>query len=203
MTKVLRPENAEKRPMKIICLEEHTHDAAVAKATLHAAAKQAPYMADLGSEYQEEPSRDRPSLQAPKRAVELASEPVENRLSAMDADRIDMQVLSDSNSTPGPIMKPSDTLLILVSKSPRSLSSHVAEPFSAHSGHVTGVTNRSRFAIVASRPMLLHTSLPLCFRRQHNAVCNIGKAITPFRQSRRPACLTRKQQRGRAVVWNS
>jgi hypothetical protein len=48
--------------MKIICLEEHTHDAAVAKATLHAAAKQAPYMADLGSEYQEEPSCDRPSL---------------------------------------------------------------------------------------------------------------------------------------------
>jgi predicted TIM-barrel fold metal-dependent hydrolase len=84
--------------MKIICLEEHTHDAAVAKATLHAATKQAPYMADLGSKYQEEPSCNRPSLQAPKRAVELASEPVENRLSAMDADRIDMQVLSDSNS---------------------------------------------------------------------------------------------------------
>jgi uncharacterized protein len=84
--------------MKIVSLEEHTHDAAVAKATLHAAAKQAPYMADLGSEYQEEPSCDRPSLQAPQRAVELASEPVENRLSAMNADRIDMQVLSDTNS---------------------------------------------------------------------------------------------------------
>jgi uncharacterized protein len=84
--------------MKIICLEEHTHDAAVAKATLHAAAKQAPYMADLGSQYQEEPSSDRPGLQAPKRAVELASAPVENRLSAMHADGIDMQVLSDSDS---------------------------------------------------------------------------------------------------------
>ena len=83
--------------MKIICFEEHTHDAAVAKATLHAAAKQAPYLADLGGEYQEEPSSDRPSLQAPKRAVELASAPVESRLSAMDADGIDMQVLSDSN----------------------------------------------------------------------------------------------------------
>jgi hypothetical protein len=33
--------------MKIICLEERTHDAAVAKATLHAAAKQAPYLTDL------------------------------------------------------------------------------------------------------------------------------------------------------------
>jgi uncharacterized protein len=83
--------------MKIICLEEHTHDAAVAKAILHAAAKQAPYMVDLGSEYQEEPAGDRASLQAPKRAVELASAPVENRLAAMDDDGIDMQVLSDVN----------------------------------------------------------------------------------------------------------
>src|ERR1700722_18138073 len=58
---------------------------------------------------------------------------------------------------PGPIVKPSDTLLILVSKSPRSLSSHIAEPFSAHSGHVTCVTNRSRFAIVASRASLVPT----------------------------------------------
>jgi hypothetical protein len=91
-------ESCTARLMKIICLEEHTHDAAVAKATLPAAAKQAPYLADLGSRYQEEPSSDRPRLQSPKRAVELASAPVENRLPAMDADGIDMQVLSDSNS---------------------------------------------------------------------------------------------------------
>jgi predicted TIM-barrel fold metal-dependent hydrolase len=84
--------------MKIICVEEHTHDAAVAKATLQAVAEQAPYLADLGSEYQEEPGGDRPRLQAPKRAVELASAPAETRLSAMDADGIDMQVLSDANS---------------------------------------------------------------------------------------------------------
>jgi predicted TIM-barrel fold metal-dependent hydrolase len=83
--------------MKIICLEEHTRDAAAAKATLRAAAKQAPYLADLGSEYREHPSDDRPSLQAPERTVEMAGAPVENRLSAMHADRIDMQVLSDAN----------------------------------------------------------------------------------------------------------
>ena len=84
--------------MKIICLEEHTHDAAVAKATAQAAAKQAPYVADLGSRYQDQPSSDRSSLQAPKRAVELASASVEDRLSAMDTDGIDVQVLSDSSS---------------------------------------------------------------------------------------------------------
>jgi uncharacterized protein len=83
--------------VKIICLEEHTLNAAAAKATLHAVAKQAPYMADLGSEYREEPPNDRPGLQAPKRAVEMASAAVEDRLAAMDADGIDMQVLSDSN----------------------------------------------------------------------------------------------------------
>ena len=47
-------------------------------------------------------------------------------------------------------MKPCDKLLIVVSRFLLSSSSHVAEPFSAHCGHVTCVTNRSRFTIVAS-----------------------------------------------------
>jgi hypothetical protein len=50
-------------------------------------------------------------------------------------------------SVPGPILKPRDRLLIVVSKFPLSFSCHVAEPFSAHTGHVTDVTNRSSFAI--------------------------------------------------------
>jgi hypothetical protein len=49
-------------------------------------------------------------------------------------------------SLPEPILKPCDRLLIVVSKFPLSFSSHVAEPISAHSGHVTDVTNRSRLA---------------------------------------------------------
>ena len=44
-------------------------------------------------------------------------------------------------------------LFILVSRFLLSSSSHVAEPFSAHCGQVTGVTNRSRLAIEASCPM--------------------------------------------------
>jgi predicted TIM-barrel fold metal-dependent hydrolase len=117
--------------MKIICVEEHTHDAALAKATLHAAAKQAPYMADLGSEYQDEPSCDRPSLQAPKRAVELASEPVENRLSAMNADRIDMQVLSDSNSMQS---APVDSAVELA----RAVNDRLAEAVAKHPDRFAG-----------------------------------------------------------------
>jgi hypothetical protein len=54
-------------------------------------------------------------------------------------------------SLSGPILKPCDRLLIVVSKFPLSFSSHVAEPFSAHSGHVTDVTDRSRLSITASR----------------------------------------------------
>jgi hypothetical protein len=54
-------------------------------------------------------------------------------------------------SLSGPTVKPCDRLLIVVSKFPLSFSSHVAEPFSAHSGHVTDVTNRSRLSITASR----------------------------------------------------
>jgi hypothetical protein len=53
-------------------------------------------------------------------------------------------------SLSGPILKPCDRLLIVVSRFPVSFSSHVAEPFSEHSGHVTDVTNRSRLATTAS-----------------------------------------------------
>jgi hypothetical protein len=105
---------------------------------------------------------------------------ISDRLSVLPTVALTPQSAQLISVPPGPIMKPSDTLLILVSKSPRSLSSHVAVPFSAHSGHVTGVTNRSRFAVVASRPILLHTSHPLSFGRRLNAVCNIEKAIAPI-----------------------
>jgi hypothetical protein len=56
-------------------------------------------------------------------------------------------------------MKPCDMLLIVVSRFPPSSSSHVTEPFDAHCGHVTGVTNRSRFTVAGSCPMLVQLSL--------------------------------------------
>jgi hypothetical protein len=65
--------------------------------------------------------------------------------------------LAQRISLSGPILKPSDRLLIVVSKFLLSFSSHLAEPFSAHTGHVTDVTNRSSFAIAASLPNALCT----------------------------------------------
>jgi hypothetical protein len=53
-------------------------------------------------------------------------------------------------SLSGSIPKPCDRLLIVVSKFPLSFSSHVEEPFSAHSGHVTDITNRSRLCTTSS-----------------------------------------------------
>jgi len=54
-------------------------------------------------------------------------------------------------SLSGPVLKPCDRLLIVISKFLLSFSSHVAEPFSAHTGHVTDMTNRSRLYTTASR----------------------------------------------------
>ena len=87
-------------PLKIICLEEHTIDAALAKATQPALARRAPYMTDLGSHYQDRPAEDdyRPSIQSPERLSTLAGAPIEDRLPDMDANGIDVQVLSYSNA---------------------------------------------------------------------------------------------------------
>lgn len=92
--------------MKIICLEEHTLDAALTRAAEPAMARQVPYMADLGSRYQEDPDTDtyedgenRPRLQSPDRVSVLATAPIDDRLAAMDEHGIDMQVVSYSNPT--------------------------------------------------------------------------------------------------------
>ncbi len=89
-------------PLKIICLEEHTTNPNLAEATQPALMRQAPYMHDLGSRYQDEPdalSDERPRIQSPGRTAELIGAPIEDRLAAMDTNQIDMQVLSYSNST--------------------------------------------------------------------------------------------------------
>ena len=88
-------------PLKIICVEEHTIDAALAKATQPALARKAPYMADLGSRYQDPHREDggQPRIQSPDRVNKLAAAHIEDRLPDMDAHGIDVQVLSYSNAT--------------------------------------------------------------------------------------------------------
>lgn len=87
--------------LKIICLEEHTADPAIGRATGASLAAAAPYLADLGSRYQEplSASGDRPRMAAPDRAESLVAQPIDARLPAMDACGIDMQVISYSNAT--------------------------------------------------------------------------------------------------------
>ncbi len=88
--------------IEIICLEEHTTDGPIGKATQQAIMKQAPYIADVNTTYYDDSAQqpqDRPRFLRGDVRIQLAGEPVEARLSAMDAAAIDMQVLSFSNVT--------------------------------------------------------------------------------------------------------
>ena len=85
----------------IICLEEHVNDPAVAQATMQAFAASVPYFAGLGSRYRESPqdyATDRPSLTFVPDSIRVASGPLADRIAAMDAAQIDMQVVSLSNT---------------------------------------------------------------------------------------------------------
>lgn len=87
--------------MKIICLEEHTVDAAIARASQPAQAAEGGYMADWGSRVDDKPAAftdNRPHLVPPKKAFELASDVGVGRIAEMDKFGIDMQILSYSNA---------------------------------------------------------------------------------------------------------
>jgi hypothetical protein len=87
--------------MKIICIEEHTVDAAIAKASQQGQAAGAGYMADWGSRVDDKPpafANVRPSLVQPKKSMELARDLGAGRIADMDEHGIDMQILSYSSS---------------------------------------------------------------------------------------------------------
>jgi uncharacterized protein len=86
--------------MRIICLEEHVNDVVVAAAVKDAFATELPYFGGIGSRYQEDPDShpaDRPQLTFIPKSIKTASEPLPNRIPAMDAAGIDFQVISLSN----------------------------------------------------------------------------------------------------------
>ena len=86
--------------MKIICLEEHAIDSALAQATRQAVAAEAPYMADLEDRVEDTPDQhpnDRPFLVSTKTTLERAADLATGRLAEMDKHGIDMQILSYSN----------------------------------------------------------------------------------------------------------
>lgn len=83
--------------LKIICLEEHTLDPELAQATKPAINARFPYFKQSEGGYQDDPEvsgENRPLLQASKTAQALLKGSIEDRLAAMDANGIDMQVLS-------------------------------------------------------------------------------------------------------------
>jgi len=87
--------------MKIICIEEHTADAAIAAASREVQAVEAGYMADWGSRVTDDPSAfndNRPHLMSPKVAMELARDVSAGRIAEMDRHGIDMQIVSYSDS---------------------------------------------------------------------------------------------------------
>jgi predicted TIM-barrel fold metal-dependent hydrolase len=87
--------------MKIICLEEHTVDADIARASRLAQTSEAGYMADWGSRVDDEPDAftdNRPHLVSPSKAVADAQEVGATRISVMDHHGIDMQVMSYASS---------------------------------------------------------------------------------------------------------
>jgi predicted TIM-barrel fold metal-dependent hydrolase len=86
--------------MRIICLEEHVHDPVVASTVKDAFMAEVPYVMDIGSRYQEDPDRepqDRPRLTFLPKTMQIAAQPLANRIPAMDEAGIDFQVVSLSN----------------------------------------------------------------------------------------------------------
>jgi predicted TIM-barrel fold metal-dependent hydrolase len=87
--------------MKIICLEEHTVDADIARASQATQTSEAGYVVDWGSRVEDKPASftdNRPHLVSPKEAVDSAREVGAGRIAAMNKHGIDMQVVSYSSS---------------------------------------------------------------------------------------------------------
>ncbi len=118
--------------MKIICIEEHTVDAGIAKATQQAQAAEAGYMADVDSRLDEKlVEQDRPRQVSVKTAMQLAPDVGAGRVAEMDKHGIDVQVLSYSNS---PQLAPVDQAIELT----RAANDRLAEAVRANPARFSG-----------------------------------------------------------------
>jgi predicted TIM-barrel fold metal-dependent hydrolase len=80
--------------MKIICVEEHTVDTEIAKAALPSLLEEAPYMALQSSADSEPRNGRRPARVSMKDAVVLGADLGDGRIKEMDAQGIQMQIVS-------------------------------------------------------------------------------------------------------------
>ncbi len=120
--------------MKIICLEEHTVDAAITKAAQPVQAAEAGYMADWGSRVEDKPSEltdDRPHLAPIKAVMQMAGDMGAGRIAEMDKHGIDMQVLSYSST---PQFAPAGQAAELT----RAANDTLAEAVRAHPARLAG-----------------------------------------------------------------
>jgi predicted TIM-barrel fold metal-dependent hydrolase len=114
--------------MRIICIEEHTIDAAIAKASGPGMAAEAAYMAAWGSRVEDRPEEyddNRPHLVAPKVATTMALDLGAGRIADMDRHGIDMQVISFASV---PQLVPAEKALDLT----RAANDRLAEAVRAH-----------------------------------------------------------------------
>lgn len=122
--------------IRIICLEEHVADPALAEITSGVFRESAPYWFDQGSAFHDDPEhepQDRPRLRSPQRAVELTQDTPDARVEAMDADGIDMQILSYAHATqraPAPAASAAnDRLAAMVRRAPTRLGGFCTLPW--------------------------------------------------------------------------
>ena len=86
--------------MRIICIEEHGIDAAIAQALHQVQSPENAYFADWGSRVEDKPPSDRrPGLLPHEASLALGLDMGSGRVEAMDRHGVDMQVLSYSNPT--------------------------------------------------------------------------------------------------------
>ena len=86
--------------LKIICLEEHMVDFALAESTKAAMESRFPFFKRSGEGFQDDPDASperRPLLQGSKATQSIMKASIDDRLAAMDVNGIDMQVLSLTN----------------------------------------------------------------------------------------------------------
>lgn len=120
--------------LKIICIEEHITDSAIAKASQKAVMAEAGYAADWGIRVEDNPSRftpDRPRLVSAKFAVARSVESGAARIAEMDKHGIDMQVLSYGGF---PQMIPADQSIDLI----RAANDRLAKMAQAHPARFSG-----------------------------------------------------------------
>jgi predicted TIM-barrel fold metal-dependent hydrolase len=88
--------------MRIICIEEHTTDEAIDKASRPRIVADAPYAADWGLRVDDRPENyedNRPHLMSPRAAADMARDLGARRIADMDRHGIDMQIISFSSPT--------------------------------------------------------------------------------------------------------